>query len=48
MGGTNDPPERNDDQDDDLKAGEEVRGSPKRARCSRDFSKGGSFEKCCW
>jgi hypothetical protein len=25
MGGTNDPPERNDDQDDDLKAGEEVR-----------------------
>jgi hypothetical protein len=23
--GTNDPPERNDDQDDDLKAGEEVR-----------------------
>jgi hypothetical protein len=24
MGGTNDPPERNDDQDDDLKAGEEV------------------------
>jgi hypothetical protein len=26
MGGTNEPPERNDDQDDDLKAGEEVRG----------------------
>jgi hypothetical protein len=25
MGGTNDPPERNEDQDDDLKAGEEVR-----------------------
>jgi hypothetical protein len=25
MGGTNDPPERDDDQDDDLKAGEEVR-----------------------
>jgi hypothetical protein len=25
MGGTNDPPERIDDQDDDLKAGEEVR-----------------------
>jgi hypothetical protein len=24
MGGTYDPPERNDDQDDDLKAGEEV------------------------
>jgi hypothetical protein len=24
LGGTNDPPERNDDQDDDLKAGEEV------------------------
>jgi hypothetical protein len=24
MGGTNDPPERNEDQDDDLKAGEEV------------------------
>jgi len=24
-GGTDDPPERNDDQDDDLKAGEEVR-----------------------
>jgi len=24
MGGTDDPPERNDDQDDDLKAGEEV------------------------
>jgi hypothetical protein len=23
--GDNDPPERNDDQDDDLKAGEEVR-----------------------
>jgi hypothetical protein len=32
----------------DLKAGEKVRGSPKRARCSRDFSKGGSIEKCCW
>jgi hypothetical protein len=28
MGGTNDPPERNDDQDDDLKAGEEVRANP--------------------
>jgi hypothetical protein len=27
MGGTNDPPERNDDQDDDLKAGEEVSSS---------------------
>jgi len=25
MGGTYDPPERNDDQDDNLKAGEEVR-----------------------
>jgi hypothetical protein len=25
MGGTYDPPERNDDQGDDLKAGEEVR-----------------------
>jgi hypothetical protein len=25
MGGTDDLPERNDDQDDDLKAGEEVR-----------------------
>jgi len=25
MGGTYDPPERNEDQDDDLKAGEEVR-----------------------
>jgi len=25
MGGTYDPSERNDDQDDDLKAGEEVR-----------------------
>jgi hypothetical protein len=25
MGGTYDPLERNDDQDDDLKAGEEVR-----------------------
>jgi hypothetical protein len=25
MGGTDDPPEMNDDQDDDLKAGEEVR-----------------------
>ena len=24
MGGTYDPPERNDDQNDDLKAGEEV------------------------
>jgi len=24
MEGTNDPPERDDDQDDDLKAGEEV------------------------
>jgi len=29
MGGTYDPPERNDDQDDDLKAGEEV-SSPYR------------------
>jgi hypothetical protein len=28
MGGTNEPPERNDDQDDDLKAGEEVRANP--------------------
>jgi len=28
MGGTNDPLERNDDQDDDLKAGEEVRANP--------------------
>jgi hypothetical protein len=27
MGGTYDPPERNDDQDDDLKAGEEVRNA---------------------
>jgi len=26
MRGTNDPPERDDDQDDDLRAGEEVRG----------------------
>jgi hypothetical protein len=25
MGGTYDPPERNDDQDDNLRAGEEVR-----------------------
>jgi len=29
MGGTYDPPERNDDQDDDLKAGEEVITTPK-------------------
>jgi hypothetical protein len=45
--GDDDPPERNDNQwrPEGRREGQR---SPKRARCSRDFSKGGSFEKCCW